>query len=74
MYDFFCRIAAGEKFPSLALSFKPFDPAVLKHDPPAPECVKLATGWCVYSVTRIFGFISHDAPLPFAAKAVQKFL
>jgi hypothetical protein len=44
MYDFSCRIAAGEKFPSLALSFKPFDPAVLKHDPPAPECVKLATG------------------------------
>jgi hypothetical protein len=44
MYDFARRIAAGEKFPRLVFSFKPLDPAVLKHNPPTPECVKLATG------------------------------
>jgi hypothetical protein len=32
--------AAGEKFPSLALSFEPLNPTVLKNYPPAPKCVK----------------------------------
>jgi|SRR5271169_3236234 len=31
MYDFAHRIAAGEVFPSLSCSFKPFDPTVLIH-------------------------------------------
>ena len=44
MYDFARRIAAGEKFLRLVFSLKPLDAAVLKHNPPAPECVKLPTG------------------------------
>lgn len=44
MYDFASRVAAAEKFPSLTFSFKSLDPTVLKHHPPAPECVKLAIG------------------------------
>jgi hypothetical protein len=44
MYDFARRIAAGEKFPSLAFGFKPFDPTILKYHPAAPECVKYSIG------------------------------
>jgi hypothetical protein len=40
MYDFANRIAAGEKFPSLALSFEPLNPTVLKNYLPVPKCVK----------------------------------
>jgi hypothetical protein len=36
--------------------------------------VKLAMGCGVYFVIRILNFISHETPLPFATKAVQKFL
>src|ERR1039457_7491258 len=51
MYDFAHRIAAGEVFPSLACSFKPFDPTVLIHYQPAPECEKPAIWLGIYSVT-----------------------
>ena len=44
MDNFASRIAAGEKFPGLVLSFKPLNPAVLKHNTSVPECVKLAPG------------------------------
>jgi hypothetical protein len=70
MNDFPRRIAAGDKFPSVVFNFKTLDPAVLKHNPPAPECVKVAIGGFVYSVTRLYSFINHGAPLPFATKAV----
>jgi hypothetical protein len=60
MYDFACRIAAGEKFPSLFLGFKPLDPTVFKYHMAAPEGVKLAVVQLFYSVTLIFGFVSHD--------------
>jgi hypothetical protein len=40
MYDFSSRIAAGEKFPSGVLGFKPFDPTVLIGHLPMPECAK----------------------------------
>jgi hypothetical protein len=73
MYDFASRIAAGEKFPSLALGFKPLDPAVFKHHAPMPECMKSATDRWVYSITGIFRLVSHAAPLPFATKAIQEF-
>jgi hypothetical protein len=42
MYYFARHIAAGEKFPSFAFSFKSLDATVLKHHPSTPECVKLA--------------------------------
>jgi len=74
MYDFARRIAAGEKFPRLVFSFKPLDPTILIRHLPAPKCVKLAMGCGVYFVIRILNFISHETPLPFATKAVQKFL
>ena len=38
MYYFTRQIALAEKFPSLALSFEPFDTHVLVHHPSAPEC------------------------------------
>jgi hypothetical protein len=60
MYNFSCRIAAAEKFPSLAFSFKSLDPTVLEYHPSMPECVKLATGRVVYSVALILIFVSHD--------------
>ena len=59
MYDFASHITAGEKLPSLAFGFKPFDTTVLKHYPPVPECVKLAVGCGIYSVIRIFVFLGH---------------
>jgi hypothetical protein len=40
MYDFSSRIAAGEKFPSGVLGFKPFDPTILIGHLPMPECAK----------------------------------
>jgi len=36
MYDFASGIAPGEKFPSLALGFKPLDPTVLIRHLPVP--------------------------------------
>jgi hypothetical protein len=42
MNDFSSRIAAGEKFPSGVLGFKPFDPTVLIRHLPVPECTKRA--------------------------------
>jgi hypothetical protein len=74
MYDFASGIAPRKKLPSLALGFKPLDPTVLIRHLPAPKCVKLAMGCGVYFVIRILNFISHETPLPFATKAVQKFL
>ena len=44
MYDFASGIAPGEKFPSLALGFKPLDPTVLVHHLLAPECLKHTIG------------------------------
>ena len=44
MYDFASRIAAAEKFPSLAFSFKPLDPTILINYLPAPEREKRAVG------------------------------
>jgi len=44
MYDFASRIAAAEKFPSLAFSFKPLDPTFLINHLPAPEREKGAIG------------------------------
>jgi hypothetical protein len=44
VYDFASLITAGEKLPSLAFGFKPFDTTVLEHYPPVPECVKHSIG------------------------------
>jgi hypothetical protein len=44
MYDFASHIAAGKKLPSVALSFKVFDPPVLVHYVPVPECDKSVIG------------------------------
>jgi hypothetical protein len=42
MYDFSSRIAAGEKFPSGVLGFKPSDSTVLIRRLPVPDCAKCA--------------------------------
>ena len=44
MYDLASRIAAAEKFPSLAFSFKSLDPTILVNYLPAPEREKRAGG------------------------------
>ena len=72
MYDFVSLITAGEKLPSLAFGFKPFDTTVLKHYPPVPECVKLAVGCGIYSVIRIFVFLGHSNAVP-NCQSVQSF-
>jgi len=40
MYDFASRITLGEKFPSLALSLEPLDPAIFVHHSPVPKGVE----------------------------------
>lgn len=59
MYDFVCQITAGEKFPSFAFGFKPFDPTIFKYHLSVPKCMKRTVEGSVYSVCRIFNFASH---------------
>ena len=61
MYDFARDIAAGKIFPSLFFGFEPLHPSVLIRNNPMPECVKRAIRCAVYSVTRIFNYVSHGA-------------
>jgi|GEM_PF-903251 hypothetical protein len=60
MYDFSRRIAAGEKFPSGVLGFKPFDPTVLIGHLPMPECAKCVVHRALYSVSLNLTFANHD--------------
>jgi len=64
MYDFACRIAAGEKFPSLAFGFEPLHSTVLVHHSSVPKSVKLAVVCGVYSVTWFLNLVSHDDVVP----------
>jgi hypothetical protein len=59
MYDFSSRIAAGEKFPSGVLGFKPFDPTVLIGHLPVPECATCAVHCAIYFVSLKPIFVSH---------------
>jgi hypothetical protein len=59
-YDFSSRIAAGEKFPSGVLGFKPFDPTVLIGHLPMPECAKCVVHRALYSVSLNLTFANHD--------------
>ena len=44
MDDFASSIAAGKELPSVTLSFKVFDPPILVHYAPVPECEKSVIG------------------------------
>ena len=59
MYDFSSGIAAGEKFPSGVLGFKPFDPTVLICHLPVPERAKCAVHCAIYFVSLNLIFVSH---------------
>jgi hypothetical protein len=59
MYDFSSGIAAGEKFPSGVLGFKPFDPTVLICHLPVPECAKCAVHCAIYFVSLNLILVSH---------------
>jgi hypothetical protein len=55
MHDFARLIAASEKCPSIAFSFKPLDPTVLVNHPPMPKCAKGIIGRAIHSI-----LVSHD--------------
>ena len=68
MYDFSSGIAAGEKFPSGVLGFKPFDPTVLICHLPVPERAKCAVHCAIYIVGLNLILVNHgnDLSLIFA--------
>src|SRR5450631_1540351 len=68
--DFASYIAEGEKFPSIALSFKPLCPTVLIGHMTVPKRVKFTLACWVYSVIWVIDFIRHNAPSPFAITVV----
>ena len=61
MDDSAFHVATSQKFPRFIFGFEALDPAVLIYHPTVPKCVECAVGRAVYSVTRIFNHVDHDA-------------